>query len=258
MQGFANDTIHKVYAKYAEAAGEAGVLRVCVAGDTNLLCTTPAAFAAVLRSRTFLPRPLGSYGVFFMFVRPSHRPGVVAAFRQRRMPCRVIFSPSPAAITHSQALAYLQQIRAARLVLLQAKLSTRLRSHPCGVSRDVTKTSAATTRTGCAWQSPPPQTCRMEPLTATCPQGVKAHSILTEQDGAEHARVRRHLMRSFSADNAALVVGRLEAQIASAATTICAAASASATTPTPITGVPPPRQGLVRLRGITISSACEA
>ena len=61
---------HKYYPEYAQVAGEGGVLRLCVAGQTMLLVTTPAAFAAVLQKTGFLPKPLSIYGGLFMFVRP--------------------------------------------------------------------------------------------------------------------------------------------------------------------------------------------
>lgn len=69
VQALATNELHKLYTKYAEAAGPQGLIRLCVAGDTRLICTGPEAFAALLRNKPFLPRPSSLYNVFFMFVR---------------------------------------------------------------------------------------------------------------------------------------------------------------------------------------------
>ena len=74
MQAVASHKLHEVYTGFADAAGQGGVLRLCVAGDTKVIATTPAAFAAVLRGRPFQPKPAGIYNVFSMFVRRSRCP----------------------------------------------------------------------------------------------------------------------------------------------------------------------------------------
>eukprot|EP00892_Ulva_mutabilis_P010423 jgi/Ulvmu1/7753/UM039_0061.1 len=66
LQAFATDQLHKKHAEFAEAAGEAGVLRVRVLGHTRVALTTPAAFAAVLRRGVFLQKPPAFYKVFMM------------------------------------------------------------------------------------------------------------------------------------------------------------------------------------------------
>ena len=70
MQAYARDLLHKKHEEAAAAAGDAGVLRVCVLGHTRLALTTPATFAAVLRRGVFLPKPAGFYNVFMMLVGP--------------------------------------------------------------------------------------------------------------------------------------------------------------------------------------------
>ena len=87
MQALASHKLHEVYTGFADAAGQGGVLRLCVAGDTKLLATTPAAFAAVLRARPFQPKPPGLYNVFFMFVRRSLFPHATDALTMRARPC---------------------------------------------------------------------------------------------------------------------------------------------------------------------------
>eukprot|EP00892_Ulva_mutabilis_P010425 jgi/Ulvmu1/7755/UM039_0063.1 len=66
IKAYSQDTPHKKYEEFAEAAGEAGVLRICVLGHTRLILTTPASFAAVLRRGVFLPKPPAFYNVFMM------------------------------------------------------------------------------------------------------------------------------------------------------------------------------------------------
>ena len=72
MQAYTCDLLHKKHEEAAAAAGDAGVLRVCVLGHTRLTITTPATFAAVLPRGVFLPRPAGFYNVFMMLVCPYH------------------------------------------------------------------------------------------------------------------------------------------------------------------------------------------
>lgn len=69
LQAFAQDRLHKKYEEFAEAAGEAGVLRIPVLGHTRVLLTNPATFATVLRRDVFLPKPAAFYNVFDMMVR---------------------------------------------------------------------------------------------------------------------------------------------------------------------------------------------
>ena len=70
LQAMHNHTFHKLFAEHVEAAGEAGVLLLRVAGTDAVLTTSPAAFAAVLRKTGFIPKPLSLYGGILMFVRP--------------------------------------------------------------------------------------------------------------------------------------------------------------------------------------------
>lgn len=69
MQAYEKHELHRTYEKYAESAGEGGLLRLSVLGVNRVLTTTPQAFADVLRKAGFLRKPVGSYHVFYMFVR---------------------------------------------------------------------------------------------------------------------------------------------------------------------------------------------
>ena len=50
--------------------GPVSIVRMCVAGDNKIILTTPAAWAAVLKTKTFQPKPTGLYSIMLMFVCP--------------------------------------------------------------------------------------------------------------------------------------------------------------------------------------------
>lgn len=89
MQAFSQNLLHIKHAEFAEAAGEAGMLRVCVLGHTRVTLTTPATWAAVLRPGVFLPKPLAFYKVFSILVRP-HPAHLFLGWPPRQTPAHCI------------------------------------------------------------------------------------------------------------------------------------------------------------------------
>lgn len=71
VQALTADKLQATHEEAAASAGEAGVLRICVLGQTRVAVTMPATFAAVLRL-PFQTKPESPYDVMTMMVCSLH------------------------------------------------------------------------------------------------------------------------------------------------------------------------------------------
>lgn len=71
VQALKTKKIHQYFSKLGDAAGEGGILRFTVLGETRVFLSAPHTIAVALNKSTFLAKPGGVYDSLFMFVRSA-------------------------------------------------------------------------------------------------------------------------------------------------------------------------------------------